>query len=75
MHQLSEGHAASPEQAAIKVTREIVYCPSPRTAADFEYPLSTGKRVPTAGVDGLCATCDAAWPCTRCPDALEVLGS
>lgn len=43
-----------------------------RVAADFEYPLATGARVPTASVDGLCALCNGAWPCLRCPDLVEV---
>lgn len=46
-----------------------------RVVADFDYPLSTGLRVPTAGVDGLCAGCDGAWPCTRCPDVLAAFNS
>lgn len=42
-----------------------------RVPSDFEYPLSTGQRVPAASWDGLCCGCGAAWPCTRCPDALD----
>jgi hypothetical protein len=42
-----------------------------RVPSDFDYPLSTGKRVPTASRDGLCLGCSGAWPCTRCPDALD----
>lgn len=41
-----------------------------RVPVDFEYPLSTGLRVPTASVDGLCVRCWAAWPCF-CPDLFE----
>jgi len=41
-----------------------------RVPVDFEYPLSTGLRVPTASVDGLCMQCWAAWPCF-CPDPVE----
>ncbi|GAB3943590.1 hypothetical protein GCM10029976_066430 [Kribbella albertanoniae] len=42
-----------------------------RVPSDFEYPLSTGKRAPAASCDGLCCGCGGAWPCTRCPDALD----
>lgn len=42
-----------------------------RVPSDFDYPLSTGKRVPTASCDGLCCWCGQAWPCMRCPDALS----
>lgn len=42
-----------------------------RTAADFEYPLATGQRVPTASTDGLCQRCGGAWPCARCPDLIS----
>jgi hypothetical protein len=43
--------------------------PTPgRTRNDFEYPLATGLRVPTASVDGRCVRCLAAWPCVTCPD-------
>jgi hypothetical protein len=41
-----------------------------RIPSDFDYPLSTGKRVPVASVDGLCRRCKGAWPCMRCPDVL-----
>lgn len=42
-----------------------------RVPSDVEYPLSTGTRVPAASCDGLCCECGGAWPCTRCPDALD----
>src|SRR5690242_8245583 len=35
---------------------------SRRVASDFDYPLSTGKRVPTVSFDGLCRGCAGAWP-------------
>lgn len=41
-----------------------------RIPSDFDYPLSAGKPVPAASVDGLCLRCKGAWPCTRCPDVL-----
>lgn len=53
----------------------IAFSPSLRIAADFEYPYATGARVPTAAVDGLCALCDGAWPCTRRPDVVEAMFS
>jgi hypothetical protein len=44
-----------------------------RVPSDFEYPLSTGERVPTASRDGLCVGCGGAWPCTRCVDCIAGL--
>jgi hypothetical protein len=35
--------------------------------------LELGRH--TAGVDGLCRTCGAAWPCPRCERAAFALGS
>jgi hypothetical protein len=42
-----------------------------RVPADFDYPLSTGSRVPTASLDGLCVECHGAWPCVVCPDPFD----
>jgi len=44
-----------------------------RVPSDFEYPLSTGVRIPTASHDGLCADCGGAWPCVRCVDCIAGL--
>lgn len=55
---------------------EVLYTdgatPTDRIAADFEYPLATGQRVPTASTDGLCDRCGCAWPCVKCPDLIGV---
>lgn len=59
----------------ITAPRDLAFVPCERIAADFEYPYATGARVPTASVDGLCALCDGAWPCTRCPDVVEAMFS
>jgi hypothetical protein len=44
-----------------------------RSAKDFQYPLATGARVPTASQDGLCRRCWGAWPCMRCPDLVKAV--
>ncbi|MFC0627471.1 hypothetical protein [Kribbella deserti] len=48
---------------------EVRYLDLPDRQLGFnnrDYPFSTGLRVPTASVNGLCGGCLAAWPCTRC---------
>jgi hypothetical protein len=47
--------------------------PPDRAPDDFQYPLATGARVPTASADGLCRRCCGAWPCTQCTDLVGAI--